>query len=88
MLFKKGMIVRSKKGHDKGKFYVIYDTAEKAAYLIDGAGRTPAAPKRKNIIHLAPTRTVLSEAMIRSDSEIRKTLAVFGGRVALPKEVK
>jgi len=88
MLLTKGMVVRSKKGHDKGSFYVVYYTAGSTAYLINGENRTPSAPKKKNALHLAPTKTALSEAQLGSDGEIRRILAVFGGRAALPKEVK
>ena len=88
MLLKKGIIVRSKKGHDKGRFYVVSDISGSTAYIIYGAVRTASSPKKKNVLHLAPARTVLSEAQLGSDSEIRRILAVFNGRVALPKEVK
>ena len=87
MQFEKGMVVRSKKGHDKGKFFVIAGLDGGTALLIDSAGRTAQAPKRKNLVHLAPTKTVLDEKTLESDGEIRKILAAFNGRVALPKEV-
>ena len=87
MQFEKGMVVRSKKGHDKGKFFVVIRLENDRAYLIDSDARTLDSPKKKNLVHLAPTKTVIDEASMRSDSKIRKILSGFNGRVALPKEV-
>jgi len=81
MQFVKGMIVRSKKGHDKGSFYVVVQADNDKAYIINAESRTVQKPKCKKLIHLAPTKTVLSEEQLRSDDEIRKILAVFNGRV-------
>ncbi len=82
-----GMVVRSKKGHDKGKFFVVVSVENNIAYLADYRGRTPDFPKKKNLIHIAPTKTVLDSESVGSDDEIRKILAGFNGRAALPKEV-
>ena len=78
MQFVKGMIVRSKAGHDKGRFYVVYQTTDRTVFLTD-ADRTSS--KKKNPLHLAPTKTVLSEEQLSSDNEIQKILAVFDSRV-------
>lgn len=88
MLFQTGMIVRSKKGHDKGRFYAVHSISGNNVLLTDGDTRKGDRLKKKNMIHLAPTKTVLNDVQLASDSEIRKILAVFDGRVALPKEVK
>ncbi len=87
MQFVKGMIVRSKKGHDKGRFFVVTDVNEHFVFVSDAASRPLSGPKKKNPLHLAPTKTVLSAEQMRSDSEIINTLAAFRGRVDLPKEV-
>lgn len=80
MQFVKGMVVRSKAGHDKGSFFVVTAAADGIALLADGKTRTLAAPKRKNLLHLAATKTVLPPDKM-TDSEIRSILAVFNGRV-------
>ena len=85
MQFVKGMVVRSKKGHDKGRFYVVCSADNNSAALTDAQSKTADKPKIKNLIHLAPTKTVLSEEQLGSDDEIRRILADFNGRVRLSK---
>ena len=80
MQFVTGMVVRSKAGHDKGSFFVVTALADGFALLSDGKARTLTAPKRKNLLHLAATHTVLPPDKM-TDSEIRSILAVFHGRV-------
>lgn len=77
----KGMVVRSKAGHDKGSFFVVQRVEGKFAYLIDGSSRTALRPKKKNPLHLAVTSTVLSGQSLESDSEIRSVLAEFNRRL-------
>ena len=80
MQFVKGMIVRSKAGHDKGKFFAVVRIENGFAYLSDGKGRSLEFPKKKNLIHLAPTKTVLD--MDNADvSAVCGSLAVFNSRV-------
>ena len=87
MQFETGMVVRSKKGRDKGRFYMVCGSSGALVLVTDGCRRTLDAPKAKNPIHLAPTRTVLRDTASVSDSEIRKALSEFTDRIALPKEV-
>lgn len=81
MQFVKGMVVRSKAGHDKGSFFVITDFDAQYAYIADGKGRTVKNPKKKKLIHLSLTYTVLDERSMETDSEIRKTLSSFNRKV-------
>ena len=87
MQFEKGMVVRSKQGRDKGRFYAVCGFEGAMALCADGCRRTQAEPKLKNPIHLAPSKTVLPGEVMSSDSEIRKALSEFTDRIALPKEV-
>ena len=49
---KKGMLAKSKAGHDKEKVYVIYDVDETYVYLVDGRIRLLENPKRKKRKHV------------------------------------
>ncbi|MBQ3413137.1 MAG: KOW domain-containing RNA-binding protein [Oscillospiraceae bacterium] len=77
MEIKRGTVVRSKAGHDKGLFLAVLDVDGRFALTADGKTRTIVSPKRKNLIHLAPTATVLSEGEMESDSSLRKALKRF-----------
>lgn len=48
----KGMLAKSKAGHDKGHIYMIYETDETYVYLVDGEVRKIDNPKRKKIKHI------------------------------------
>jgi ribosomal protein L14E/L6E/L27E len=87
MKFVTGMIVRSKKGHDKGRFYVVLSAADRIMYLCDAEKYTREQPKKKNPLHLAPTKTVLDLQSPDADSVIRQTLRAFQSRASFPKEV-
>lgn len=52
MIFSPGMLVKSKKGRDKGCIYVIIDVNAEYVYLADGRKRTACHTKRKNKKHL------------------------------------
>ena len=48
----KGMLAKSKAGHDKGKIYIIYELDETYVYLVDGIIRKIENPKRKKRKHV------------------------------------
>lgn len=50
--YKKGLLVRSKAGHDTGKVYIIVESDDKHAFVADGRIRTLANPKKKKFKHL------------------------------------
>lgn len=50
--FEKGMLVKSKAGHDKGKIYVISRMDETYVYLVDGRLKTIDNPKKKKYRHV------------------------------------
>lgn len=81
MQFVKGMVVRSKAGHDKGSFFVVVRVEDDFAYVADGKSRTPLNPKKKKQIHLSVTKTVLDEQSMETDSEIRNILAEYNRKV-------
>ena len=81
-MFDRGMVVRSRKGRDKGRFYVVSEVKDRVLTLTDGV-RT----KRKNPVHLAPTRTVLDMSVCGSDKEIIEILSRFRDRTDPQREV-
>ena len=51
-IVEKGMLAKSKAGHDKGHLYVITDVDETYVYLVDGKIRTIDKPKKKKRKHV------------------------------------
>jgi ribosomal protein L14E/L6E/L27E len=60
---KTGQIVISKQGKDSGKWYIVagFSGDGRRVFLVDGGKRTWDRPKRKNPLHVQPTRTVIKE---------------------------
>ena len=81
MNFQRGTVVRSKAGHDKGSFYAVTAVEGDMALIADGVKHTVKAPKRKKLIHLAFTKTVLSEQTMNNDSKIQSALEPFNRAV-------
>ena len=50
--YEKGMLAKSKAGHDKGHMYVIFKVDDAYVYLVDGNVRTIERPKRKKRKHV------------------------------------
>ena len=50
--FVKGMLARSKAGHDTGKLYVVMDADTEYVYLADGVHRTVDNTKKKKRKHI------------------------------------
>ena len=56
----KGSVVIAKAGRDKGKAFAVTKFIDPRTVLIaDGKRRPLEKPKRKNVIHLQPTATVI-----------------------------
>ncbi|MBQ9989265.1 MAG: KOW domain-containing RNA-binding protein [Clostridia bacterium] len=84
-----GMVVKSKAGRDKGRYFVVYSmSGDGFVCLVDGDLRTLAKPKRKKIKHLRPMGVVLVSLFEReagaplNDAHIRRALkdAGFAGK--------
>lgn len=54
----KGQIVRSKAGHDKGKYHIVLSDDGVYALIVNGKDRTLQKPKRKKLNHLQRTNEV------------------------------
>jgi ribosomal protein L14E/L6E/L27E len=73
---KKGQIVKSVAGHDKGFFYVALEVNNGYALIADGKHRKIEKPKKKSLKHLKPANTVV-ESDIRTNKELRNVLSGF-----------
>ena len=71
-----GTVVFCKAGREKGRFLVVVDSDESFVWLADGKERSLSSPKKKNIRHIARTRTVLDIAEI-TDKGLRQALKGF-----------
>ncbi len=77
MEMKRGQVVRSLAGHDKGGFMTVLDVFPPIALVCDGKGRPLERPKRKKLFHLAPTASVLPEEALKTNRKIRAALKPF-----------
>ena len=75
-----GRVVRSKSGHDKGKFYVVLQAAGDFVYLTDGRLKPISNPKRKNVKHISITNTFMDMNGI-TDLSIKNLLKEFDDKV-------
>jgi ribosomal protein L14E/L6E/L27E len=74
MELKKGLIVKSLKGHDKGDLLMIADFDEKRVLLVDGKQRKLIKPKNKNLKHIELTDFEVDIKAVDTDRKLRKTL--------------
>ena len=74
-----GQVVKSKAGRDKNRFFVVLEVLDdKYLHLVDGDLRKIRRPKRKKVMHIAPTSKVVDlnpKSKTVNDSYIRKELA-------------
>lgn len=83
MLLEKGCVVRSISGRDGGRFYVVMAFEHDFAFICDGKVRKLEKPKRKNIRHLKPTKTLLSVDSLTTNNQLRQALRAFNNPEAL-----
>ena len=77
MEFQRGLVVKSKAGHDKGTFLTVLEVKGKSLLLSDGKRRSLLKPKLKKMIHVAPTSYVLTENKLTTDKKIWEALKNF-----------
>ena len=70
-----GQIVRAKAGRDKNGFFIIKELDDKYAYIVNGKNRKVDCPKKKKLIHLAPTSAVVQE--YNTNREVIRILSRF-----------
>ncbi len=83
MELKKGVVVYTLAGHDKRTFQVVVDFDDNYVFVCDGKYRPLERPKKKNLIHLKLTNTVLKESDMRSNRSIRSALKPFAESVSV-----
>lgn len=74
--YRKGLLVKSKAGHDKGQIFVIADLDESYIYLTDGKNRPLDKLKKKKVKHvqLINLHHDLEKA---DDAQIRKIIREY-----------
>jgi ribosomal protein L14E/L6E/L27E len=77
MEIRRGQVMRSLAGHDKGDFQTVLKVEGVFAYMADGKRRTLENSKKKKLMHLAPTGTVLSEESLATNRQIRTALRIY-----------
>ena len=60
----KGSIVKAVAGREKNGFFVVLDCDSVFAYIADGKRRKVEKPKKKKLIHISPTGTVIEGSII------------------------
>ena len=75
MDFYVGQIVKAKAGRDKDGFFIIIGLDGAYALIADGKRRRVENPKRKKLIHLAPTKTTAQK--FATNREVKRVLSDF-----------
>lgn len=73
MEFYVGQIVRAKAGRDKDSFFIITELDGAYALIADGKSRKVEHPKRKKLIHLAPTNKTAQK--FATNREVKHSLS-------------
>ena len=86
-------IIRSDAGRDKGKLFVVLAVEGEFLLLADGKSRKVENPKRKkrrHVLFVSAEETRLADKLKRGEkitnSELRRTLAVFNRELVQPDQ--
>lgn len=74
MEFKKGQIVLSKAGRDKGRLLAAVRFEKDRVFLCDGKERPLERAKAKNLRHVEFTQMFIDEASMETDRKLRKAI--------------
>jgi len=69
-----GSFVRSKAGHDKGRYLIVTREEREFVFLADGEYRTTESPKRKKKKHVQPIRQKLPGEGPWTNEEIKRAI--------------
>lgn len=87
-MFEVGQIVRSKRGHDKDKYFFVLDVKDDCLFIADGKSRTMDKPKKKKMIHVQIVNyvslTIADKIKLKScmDSDLRKELQIYKQKIS------
>ncbi len=85
MELRRGQVARSRAGRDRGTFLAVLECRPPWALVADGRRRPLERPKRKRLIHLAPTARVLPEEALLANGRLRAALGRAAGEEARPE---
>ena len=83
-MLKRGSVVVSSAGRDKGTFRAVLRLEPDGVWIADGRRRPLERPKRKNPRHVAETPFTAEEASMATNRELRRTLAAAKMKAASP----
>ena len=83
-MLKRGSVVVSSAGRDKGTFLAVLRLEPDGVWIADGRRRPLERPKRKNPRHVAETPFTAEEASMATNHELRRTLAAAKMKAASP----
>lgn len=64
---------KSLSGHDKNQVYLVWRKDERFAYLVNGTTKPIKAPKKKNIRHIQPIKSLPEEVVDCLSGELTDT---------------
>ena len=79
MELRKGSVVISKAGRDKGYFLAVIQITDEGVFVCDGKERPVERPKKKNPLHLATTNMVLTEEETATNRSLKRALSRISG---------
>ena len=82
-----GSAVLSKAGRDKGRYMAVVGKEGDALLVADGTLRRIERPKKKNILHLGMTNTIISKDQLTDNRKLKTALKGRFGSMLHDEEV-
>jgi ribosomal protein L14E/L6E/L27E len=80
MELKKGQIVISKSGRDKGEMLAVVKSENGFVFVCNGKERPLERAKKKNLRHVQTTSLFIESDSMATNSKLRKTLRLLGNQ--------
>ncbi len=80
-MLKKGTVIKSAAGRDKGKLLAIAGSDENRVLVCDGKERPIDRPKSKNIRHVELTGASITDADMATNRALKKALARLNAEI-------
>ncbi len=81
-MLKRGSVVVSSAGKDKGSYLAVLLTDASGLWIADGRRRPLERPKRKNPRHVTETPFTVDEASMATNRELRRVLTAVKSKAA------